>query len=114
MQLHSQGSSVTRYLEMIMSCAVVLSTAPFEVGKRPILAVFGIFGGRFSNTFHIQISMYYSSKEPAQKVDPGLWRGIGRSDEVFSKFSAKNMQIIRFLLIFNLSHLIGQSNGDVL
>ena len=50
MQLHGQGSSVTRYLEVIMSCAVVLSTAPFEVGKRPILAVFGIFDGHFLDT----------------------------------------------------------------
>ena len=62
MQLHGQGSSVTRYPKMIMICAVVLSTAPFEVGKRPILAVFGIFGGHFSDTFHIQISTYDSSK----------------------------------------------------
>ena len=90
MQLHGQGWSVTRYLEMIMSCTVVLSTAPFEVGKRPVLTVFGIFGGLFSGTFNIQISTYDSLKEPAQKVEPGLWRGMGRSDEVFSKFSAKN------------------------
>ena len=47
---------------MIVSLAVVLSTAPFEVGKWPILAVFGIFGGHFSDTFHIQISAYDSSK----------------------------------------------------
>ena len=91
MQLHGQGSSVTRYLEIIMSCTVVLSTAPFEVGKRPILAVFGIFGGHFSDTFHIQISTYHSLKEPAQKVDPGSWGAIGCSDDVFSKFLAKNM-----------------------
>ena len=62
MQLHGQGSSVTRYLEMVVSFAVVLSIAPFEVGKRPILAVFGIFGGHFSDTFHIQISTYDGSK----------------------------------------------------
>ena len=73
MQLHGQGSSVTRYFEMIMSYAVVLSTAPFEVGKQPILAVFDIFDGHFSDTFHIQNSTYDSSKLPAQKVDPGSW-----------------------------------------
>ena len=90
MLLHGQGSSVTRYLEMIMSCTVVLSTAPLEVGKQLILAVFGIFDGHFSDTFQIQIPTYDSSKLPAQKVDPGSWGCIGRSDEVFSKISAKN------------------------
>ena len=62
MELHGQGSLVTLYLEMIVSWAVVLSTAPFEVGKWPILAVFGIFGSHFSDTFHIQISTFDSLK----------------------------------------------------
>ena len=76
---------------MIISCKVVLSTAPSEVGKRSILAVFCKFGGPLSDIFHIQISTNHSLKEPAQKVDPGSWGGIGCSDDVFSNFSAKNM-----------------------
>ena len=68
---------------MIMSCAVVLSTAPFEVGKRPILAVFGIFGGLFRThsifRFQRMIAQNYHLKK--------LTRGRGGALDAPMKFS---------------------------